>query len=54
MYKAPQILLHAARLKAWQTGVRPAVDLSKKALMYELVVKVVKLHSTLRTTIRHV
>ena len=26
------IVLHAARLKTWVTGVRPAVDLSWKAL----------------------
>ena len=32
--KTPLILLHVARLKTWLTGVRPAVDLSWKALVY--------------------
>ena len=34
IYKTPLILLHAAHLKILLTGVRPAVDLSWKALMY--------------------
>ena len=37
IYKTPVTLLHAARRKARQTGVRPAVDLSWKALAYSLV-----------------
>ena len=32
-YKTLLILLHAARLMTRQTGVRPAVDLSWKALL---------------------
>ena len=34
IYKTPLILLHAARLMTRLTGVRPAVDLSWKALLY--------------------
>ena len=33
IYKTFLILLHAARLQTWLTGVRPAVDLSWKALL---------------------
>ena len=37
IYKTPQILLHAARLKTWLTGVRPAVHSSWKALSYMII-----------------
>ena len=33
IYKTPLILLYVARLKSWLTGMRPAVDLSWKALL---------------------
>ena len=39
IYKNPLILLHAACLKTWLTGVRPAVDLSWKALLLMIISK---------------
>ena len=35
IYKTPLILLHAARLKTWMTGLRPAVKLERPALVGE-------------------
>ena len=40
IYKTPLILLHAARHKTWLTGVRPAVELSWKALTYADFLKI--------------
>ena len=37
IYKTPLILFHAARFKTWQTGVRPAVHLSWKGLLYSSI-----------------
>ena len=37
IYKTPLILLHAALLKTCLTSVRPAVDLSWKALNYGMM-----------------
>ena len=36
IYKTPLFLFHVAFLFSWLAGVRPAVDLSWKALLYML------------------